>query len=279
MSSQNRSIFFTRSQEANDKNEGEIVKNDKYDVEMILPNQSTANNYQIIFCKDANITKGYYIGWWIKTKSGYIREIVEYSGPNRVATLDKELPIEKSKDDIIYLYSKSNSVIYYDEDSKTFLLGFSANSDLLSRNIDLTNLKISKLESEGIYLNNGEIEINNTQDSINCSSGGTIYTNGGASIQKKLFVGKNIIISENEINNITGDIYIQKLDSAFIHLESNDNNYIQFSNNKRGCEYKIGNFENNFQLIKNNQVYFNISENGRVGLNTTQGLDDIYYYS
>jgi len=96
--------------------------------------------------------------------------------------------------------------------------------------MDLTTTTASTSNSTGAFTLAGGIGISNTTDSTSITNGGTITTDGGASIGKRLFIGNNIHIGEYPID---GDrmAYIVNRSSA-----SNATVQLRFGNNNFGSE-------------------------------------------
>lgn len=263
-----KGLFFPRYNLENDNQRTRnLIQKEKHNEKIILPNQSTCNELQIIFPKTANLNKDYYTGWYLETKKGDIRKIIEYTGSNRIATLDNMLIDGKSKDDEIFLYKNSNSVLYFDEHSNRFLLGYTPSEKFIEEyqdDIELTNLELSNLVlHDNLILKGGVLNINNTTEN-------SIYTEGGATIQKNLYVGQNIILSKQDdiqLQEQVADLHIVKEEPVSILLKSEQSSQIEFSNNSQ-FNFILKSNKNNFQLLKNNEPLLNISENGRLSLGT-----------
>ncbi len=263
-----KSIFFPRFSIIDDKLNCDFMENDLHDIEFILPNQTTADEFQMILPKEASDIKHYYKGWWVKTTDGIISKIKDYTGGNRICILEEKLVTAKSKGDCILLYKKSNSVIHFDEKNKKFILGFSPNEEMLSNkdeieNIDLSDLQVNSIDvNQNIQVHNGSIKILNESENF--------YTEGDVNIQKNLFIKKSIVLSDfdikKEINNQYADFQIEKENDVIVSLKSNKSNSIQFSNNDNFFE--IIQISDIFTLKSKDNTVLTAFENGNVSLGT-----------
>lgn len=249
-------IFFPRN--------CDFIESELQDVDFILPNQTTANEFQMILPKEASDIKHYYKGWWVKTTDGIIRKIKDYTGGNKICILEEQLLTGKSKGDCVLLYKKSNSIIHFDEKNKKFILGFSANEEILSTNeeIDLSDLQVNSLDvNENIQIFNGSIKILNDSENF--------YTQGDVNMQKNLFIKKSIVLCDfdKNINNIYADFQIEKENDIVISLKSNSSNNIKFSNNN-GNFFELIQVGDIFTLKSNEKTILTAFENGNVSLGT-----------
>jgi hypothetical protein len=259
-----KSIFFPRVSIIDDKLNCDFIENDLHDIEFVLPNQTTADEFQMILPKEASDIKHYYKGWWVKTANGIISKIKDYTGGNRICILEEKLITGKSKGDCILLYKKSNSVIHFDEKNKKFILGFSPNEEMLFnkdevKNIDLSDLQVNSIDiNQNIQVHNGSIKILNDSENI--------YTEGDVNIQKNLFIKKSIVLSDFEIDNQYADFQIEKENDVIISLKSNNSNSIQFSNNDN--LFELIQISDVITLKSNDNTILTAFENGNVSLGT-----------
>ncbi len=297
-SSRDLGLAFQLYQKPNDTGLGEIVSGD-YTLSDTLPNQSSASSTQIKF-STTNITDNYYNGWWIKISSGsntdQVRQIVSYSGAQRVAEIDLAWTNQNpSEGDTVYLYNKQFVSFYFDNTDKTFKL-INNTRDPITKNItssSYTNLEISHLSlndttpslnsTTGSITSLGGISIINTTDAESVTNGGTITTLGGASIGKKLYVSDNILLSDTYITP-DASLYI-KHDTSTVILE-NDNNlysYINFIENGTSQRFGIISDSDNSQLSltfnnsgntpDNSNKALTVNQSGFVAINTTSEIN------
>jgi hypothetical protein len=254
-SSRDLGIAFERYQQSNDSGSGEIVT-DGYVFFDSIPNQITANSSQIKFSNLTNSSDNYYNGWWIKVASGsntgQVRKIISYNGAQRVAGIDTPWTGDNpSNGDTIHFYNSQYVSMYFDDSLKKFNLVYNTRDNLTKeitsydyvdmnvKGLTLSSTNASTNASNGSIYTNGGISIDNTTDAINCSNGGTITTLGGASVGKKLYVGNNIGIGENNFS-ATESLHVRQQKST-IRLESDYNSvsYIDFVKGGTGNRFGI----------------------------------------
>lgn len=78
--------------------------------------------------------------------------------------------------------------------------------------------------SEGSFILSGGLSINNSSDALSITSGGTITTNGGVSIAKRLFVGDDTYLESNTFINNT--LYVDSINNNLTNEVSIENNFI-----------------------------------------------------
>lgn len=285
-------ISFERYQVSNDIGDGDIVT-DSYIFNDSLPNQSTTSNVQIKFSNLIDPID--YTGWWIKVVSGnnnnQVRKIISYNIPQRVAQIDISWTNGNPVlGDIINFYNSHYTSFYYDDSIKSFNLVYNTRSDKQITSYDYTDLCLKHLNlydttasingSTGSIYTLGGISINNTNDSLNCSIGGTFTSLGGASINKTLHVGNKIGISKYDFD-IETSLHI-KQDISTIKFESDNYSYIDFSKqndvNRFGILHKDDllsfTFNNNdSNPFSGNQNALNITSNGYIGINCTSNIN------
>lgn len=294
-------ILFQRYQIPNDAGEGDITNENAVPIFIdSIPNQSiiTVLN-QLKLSTLANITDNYYNGWWIKIGSGsntnQVRKIISYNGLQRVATLDTPFTTQNpNSGDTVKFYNNTYVGNYYDETNDTFVLGYTNNKPTSGNVItnNHANLRIKSLFSTdtsgslnssvgSIYLLGG-ISINNTNDATSATSGGTITTAGGISVNKKLIVGENIGIGRDGFEP-QESLHIKKTSSTF-RLENNISSfsYIDFVENSTNNRYGIllDSLSNQFSLTNsivnstpnNSNKALTINSIGYIGINTTTNI-------
>jgi hypothetical protein len=290
INNRNLGILFQRYQLDNDSSQGGVI-NDTVSFTDTLPDQSSANSNQIKLSNIANSTDNYYNGWWIKINSGLnsgqVRQIITYNGAQRVAQLSSNWTNQNpSSGDNVNLYSHSYYSLLFDEIEKTAKLAFVSDATDTSINIieylslDTKSLNLrgtapSTSVTTGNLISLGGISINNTTDAVSCSNRGTITTLGGVGINKKLYVGENIILSENEISPETS-LHISK-QNATIKLESSPGNYsyIDFNSNFGIISNDIFSITYNSMNDTPNNSYsaITINSSGNIGIQTTDSIN------
>jgi hypothetical protein len=299
-SSRDLGILFQRYQIENNTGTGDIILNNDPIFIDSIPNQSLIVVLdQIKFSTLASSVDNYYIGWWIKISSGsntnQVRKIIEYNGSQRVATLETQLTTQNpSSGDTVNFYNNGFAVSYYDEANDTFALGYTNykpdngniennnNANLRVRSLYSTDTTVSSNSSSGSVYLLGGISINNTNDAISSTLGGTITTSGGVSINKNLIVGTNIGIGTNGFIP-EESLHIRKTEST-IRLENNSSSfsYIDFvensTNNRYGIlldsvnnELSLTNSNSN-ETPNNSNKALTVNNTGYIGINTTSNV-------
>lgn len=296
-SSRDLGLAFQLYQKSNDTALGEIVSGDHFLLDT-LPNQSSASSTQIKFSTLTNSTDNYYNGWWIKISSGtntdQVRQIVSYSGAQRIAHIDLPWTAQNpSESDTVYLYNKQFVSFYFDNTNKTFKL-IDNTRDPLTKEITssrYTNLAINHLSlndttasinpTTGSITSLGGISIINTTDAESVTNGGSITTLGGASIGKKLYVSDNILLSDTYITP-DASLYIKHNTSTVI-LENDNNLYSYIDFIEDGTSQRFGILSDNGQLSltcnssgntpDNSDKALTVNSSGFVGINTTSDIN------
>lgn len=300
-SSRDIGILYQRYQEPNDSGTGDIANNSMV-AQFVdsIPNQSLIPDlFQIKFSNLANSTNDYYVGWWIKIVSGtntnQVRQIIAYNGPQRVATLSTPFTTQNPNTGAtVNFYSNSYVVNYYDEINDTFSLSYTHskpvngiidvndNADLRIRGLYSTDTTVSTNSSSGSLYLLGGISIDNTNDAVSCTYGGTITTAGGASIRKDVRIGNNLSLGEIGFTN-EENIHIRKTTatSRFEH-DTGSYSYIDFMENSTTSRYGIlfDSDINEFCLTNTNTSQTPLDANkaltinnlGYVGINTTTNV-------
>lgn len=207
-------FIIERYQLSNDSNGGDVV-NDGSSYNFILDNQSGMTTTEIKLTTAASVVDDFYNGWWVKILTGFsagqVRQITDYIGSTRVATIDAIWTTSNpSIGDSINLYNRSYTGLIWDEINDIFVLGTSA----LDPTTTLTFTEYSSLHADsaiftssinsinssvGALVITGGVGIRETTDAISTISGGALTVAGGASILKKLYVGDTVIINGIDI--------------------------------------------------------------------------------
>ncbi len=300
ISSRDIGMLFQRYQKPNNLGAGDVVNSISPQFIDTIPSQTLMPNlYNIKFSNSANSTNDYYKGWWIKIVSGtninQVRQITSYNGAQRVAVLST--PFTNQNPDInsvVNLYNKSYVVNYYDETNETFSLSY---TNVKPTNGIITNNNNANLRINGLYTTDttpstnsstgsvyllGGISINNTNDAINATYGGSITTAGGASIKKNLRIGDNLSLGDSNFTN-QANIHIRKsITTARFEHDTGSYSHIDFMENNSNTKYGII-FDSNTMLFSltnttTNQIPLNankaltINNLGYVGINTTTNM-------
>ena len=101
-------IINDRFQSSNDLGTGDVVADsskENYALDSVSNNTITLPN-------TANANNDYYNQWWIKITSGtgsnQVRQIIDYDGTTKIATLDSNFTTNPSSSDTVNLYNKMN---------------------------------------------------------------------------------------------------------------------------------------------------------------------------
>jgi len=294
-------ILFQRYQIANELGEGDITNENAVPTFIdSIPNQSLITTLdQLKLSTLANITDNYYTGWWIKVASGsntnQVRKIISYNGLQRVATLETPFTTQNpNSGDTVNFYNNGYVVNYYDEEDDTFVLGYTNNKPVSGNiiNNNDANLRIKSLfstntsgsinSSTGSIHLLGGISINNTNDAISATLGGTITTAGGISVNKNLIVGTNIGIGRDGFTP-QESLHIKK-SSSTLRLENDPSSfsYIDFVENSTNNRYGIllDSLANDFSLTNSvlnstpnsSNKALTINNIGYIGINSTSNV-------
>jgi hypothetical protein len=185
--------------------------------------------------------------------------------------------------------------MYFEHDNKSFQLvrnTFDLESktitsydylDLHLKHLSLYDTTPSLNSNVGSITTLGGISISNTTDSSNCTNGGSITTLGGAAIRKKLYVGDNLAIGQDDFQ-ILGSLHINQTTSS-ICLEnvSSSVSYIDFITTSNNSRFGILSDSTNIQFSLTTNLSGNspedstkaltINSDGFVGINTTTNIN------
>jgi len=297
--------LYQRYQVANDIGNGDIVNpGDAPFYSDSLPNQiGVVSLYQLRLSPLASLSDNYYNGMWIKIISGsninQVRKVTSYNGSQKVITLatpfTSQLP---NTGDTIYFYNNGFVANFFDVQNNTFALGYTSikpnngtsssylnitnNANLRLKSLYSTDTTVSTNVSSGSVYLLGGISINNTNNAVSATYGGTITTRGGVGIQQNLLVGNNIGIGGSGFNP-QESLHIRKTTST-MRLEHNTNSYsyLDFVENGTTNRYGIL-FDSSIQqlcLTNNNSSTtpntsnkaLTINNLGYIGINTTTNV-------
>ena len=294
-------ILYQRYQIANDLGNGDIVNpRDPPFYSDSLPNQSgVISLYQLKLSALASSSSNYYNDMWIKVISGpntnQIRKVTSYNSSQKVITLatpfTSQLP---NTGDTVYFYNHGFVANFFDVQNNSFALGYTANkpnngyiniidnADLRLKSLYSTDTTISTNVSSGSVYLLGGISINNTNNAVSATYGGTITTRGGVGIQQNLLVGSNIGIGGSGFNP-QESLHIRKITST-MRLEHNTNSYsyIDFVENGSNNRYGIlfDSLINQLCFTNNNSdsspnisnKALTVNNLGYIGINTTTNV-------
>jgi hypothetical protein len=220
--SKDAGFVIQRQQSDNDSGTGDVVS-DTNAIPITIPDQTGMSNLEIKLNSSASSVDNYYTNWWIKITSGFsnnqVRKITGYIGSTRIATVSSAWTTQNpSIGDDILLYNKPYVGLVYNEIKDRFEFGgtsqnpgqtnvtFTDNIPICFSTATSTSTQPSTNSTTGALLMSGGISIFNTTDAVNNTYGGTFTTLGGASINKKLYVGQNLLVNNIDITPNSGDI-------------------------------------------------------------------------
>ena len=218
--SKDSGLLIQRYQFDNDTASGDVVNDNPY-LTYTLPLQSGMNNNQIKLSSTSSSLDNYYVGWYIKITSGFsnnqVRQIINYIGSSRVATLSTVFTTQNpTLGDSISLYNKPFVGLIYNEINDRFEFGsslsdpgqtnvtFSDHLPIVFSNAISTSTQQSTNNTIGGIVMSGGLSINNTTNALNVSSGGGCTIAGGLSVAKTVYIGQTCYV--NGVN-ITPNIY------------------------------------------------------------------------
>jgi hypothetical protein len=293
--------LYQRYQVANDLGNGDIVNpGDAPFYNDSLPNQTgVVSLYQLKLSGLASSSDNFYNGMWIKIISGsninQVRKVTSYNGAQKVITLDTPFTTQlPNTGDTVYFYNNGFIANFFDVQNNTFVLGYTAskpnngylnitgNANLRLKSIYSTDTTVSTNSSSGSVYLLGGISINNTNNAISATYGGTITTRGGVGIQQNLLVGNNVGIGGSGFNP-QESLHIRKTTST-MRLEHNTSSfsYLDFVENGTSNRYGILFDSSINQLcLTNNNVgdspnnsnkVLTVNNLGYIGINTTTNV-------
>lgn len=294
----NVGVLFQRYQIVNDLGLGNVV-NDVYNFTDLIPDQTLVSSLsQIKLSVAASSIDNYYYNWWIKIGSGncinQVRQIISYNGAQRVATLNAPFTTQNpSIGDTIFIYNKSYTVNYYDELNDTFTLAYTTSdpsvniinngeANLRLKSLYSTNTVVSTNSSSGSIILLGGISINNTNNAISSTYGGTITTNGGVGIKKNLLVGDSIGLGGSGFSP-QESLHIKKtIATSRFENDTNSYSYLDFCESETNNRYGIllDSLINQFSLTNsstgqnpyNSNRALTINNMGYIGINATSNI-------
>lgn len=289
-SSRDLGILFQKYQISNDAGTGDIVSNGTFVVDTI-PSQTSLNLNQLKLSNITSSVDNYYNGWWVKVITGtninQTRQIISYNGSLRVATLDSDWTTQNpTTNDTVNLYGGQYVSLYFDESVDKFKLVYASEDSINLYNHNYADLQIKNLyisdttastniSSGGIY-SLGGISIDNSNNSVSSTNGGSFTTLGGASIRKTLFVGDTIAVG----NSFTPqeNIHLRQTNST-IRLERDSgstHSFIDFVEN--GSNTRFGILNSNYIAFTYNSTNNSpnlsncglvLSSSGNIGIGIT----------
>jgi hypothetical protein len=180
-------ILFQRYQLENDNGLGDVIQDAPFLTSYVV----SANSTTITLPASANSSNNFYNGCFIKITGGVginqVRQITAYDGTTRTVTLNTSLTTTPVTNDTLSMYNRIYAAYYYSETSDNFVLGWTTD-DPQSSNVTV---------SDYIGLQSGYITINDTRNATGLGTGGSFTTLGGASINKRLYVGEDATFQTN----------------------------------------------------------------------------------
>ncbi len=268
--------LYQRFQLSNDEGNGDIV-NEQSDEMFILPDQSTANEFQVKLGNVASNEDDFYTGWWIRVND-YVRKVVSYNGAQRVVEIETSIPAGSVvSGDEISLYKKSFVVSAFDEDSNKFKLAFATQPIDNQVNyqgdvgLEVLNLTISDTSPSSISTVGG-IEIASTSE-------WSLSTLGGVNAERSIHTDTGVRIGNNEsLGDVQASLIVTQERSSIWLQNDNDVSFINFcgtSDNYFGITTSPDG--NSFSFTSNTSgntpdlsaPALTISTDGYIGINTT----------
>ena len=223
-------FLIQRYQNDNNSSSGDVV-NDNNSFDINLPSQSGMTSSEIKFDNTASSIDNYYVGWWVKIISGFsnsqVRKITNYVGSTKIATISTSWYVQNpTTGDTISLYNKPFIGLIYNEVEDRFEFGgtqqepdsnnisFIENLPIVFSSAISNATQIAENPTTGSFVLSGGICIKNESDSQSLTNGGTFLTMGGASINKSLYVGNNLIVNGVNLKPNSGDVLSSKTFSA-----------------------------------------------------------------
>lgn len=293
--------LYQRYQIANDLGNGDIVNpGDAPFYSDSLPNQiGVVGLNQFKLSALASSSDNFYNGMWIKIISGVninqVRKVTSYNGAQKLITLATPFTSQiPNTGDTVYFYNNGFVANFFDVQNNTFALGYTANkpnnsylnitnnANLRLKSLFSTDTTISTNSSSGSVYLLGGISINNSNNAISATYGGTITTRGGVGIQQNLLVGNNIGIGGSGFNP-QESLHIRKTTST-MRLEHNTSSYSYLDFVENGTNNRYGllfdSSINQLCLTNNNangtpnnsNKALTINNLGYVGINTTTNV-------
>lgn len=216
-------FVIQRYQNENDTNLGDVIADLPHEI-YTLPDQTGMTSTQLKLSINANSLNDYYKGWWIKIASGFssnqIRKVIGYDGTTKILTLSSPFTNQNpSLGDSVRLHNKPYVGIIYNETLDRFEFGATVQNPnetnvLLNSKMPIcyssatsVSTEVSNSVSSGALLMSGGLSICNTQDASSITSGGTITSLGGASINKSLYVGTNLYVNGSNMTPSPYDMF------------------------------------------------------------------------
>jgi hypothetical protein len=267
-------FVIQRYQNDNDTNSGDVIADLPHEI-YTLPDQTGMTSVQLKLTIDANALNNYYNGWWIKIASGFssnqIRKVIAYDGNTKIITLSSAFTNQNpSLGDAIRLYNKPYVGLIYNETLDRFEFGATV-QDPNETNILLNNkmpicfssatsvsTEVSNSVSSGALLMTGGLSICNTQDASSVTSGGTITSLGGASINKSLYVGTNLYVNGSNMTPSPYDMFSIRTFNA----NNNQNSFVNITGLQFDPEVSGFDVYLSAILIASNNLYVNFHIRG-----------------
>jgi hypothetical protein len=233
--SRDAGILINRFQTDNDTGLGDVV-NDLQFISFTLGSQTGTNSSTIALPSSASSIDNYYNKYWIKVLSGFsnsqVRSITSYNGTTKIATLSSPFTSQNpNSGDIIHLYYKSFVGLIYDEIHDNFALG-SLVINPGDAPVEFTSYSSLKLQDATIL---GNINMNSTENSTSNTTG-SLLVSGGASIQKNLYIGSQLVVNNINITPSTGDIIKPIIYNAFNNTVGGTITGLSFGSNTLGVD-------------------------------------------
>lgn len=217
---------------------GDITGDSPELIDSSIPDQSTLTTLQVKFSTQASLIDNYYSGQWIKTDIGMTRQIIDYNGAFRLATISEPWVINPSQGNSLSIYSKSNSSIYYSEQESGIVLAYTSidgqdvvhthgNINLICQNITCANIQannatVSSLYSEGDSIINGKLNVNSGNIVFGDTAGSILINGTSPSI---VFGGNTSLIDFGNyiLKQTTGTLTLDGQSNSIFTINSSGN--------------------------------------------------------
>jgi hypothetical protein len=276
-SSRDIGIRLQRYQLSNDSGAGDVV-GDVPAFTDTIPDQTGLTTYQIQLSTSASALNDYYNGWWVHVgDNNQVRHIIDYIGSSRLAVVEAPFNTANSVGNTVDLYNSSIVACYYDEAVSRYRFGYTNDTEIHTDiGLQTKDINVTGTSSSSIYTVGG-ITIDNTQNAVSSTFGGSLTSYGGAGFSKSVVVGQNIAIGTSGFSpEASLDI---RQTSGTIRLEGSYT-YIDFKESLSGNAFGIINKDNMLALTYTSTSQgptaaakaFVLTSSGNVGISATSGI-------
>ncbi|NBU33717.1 hypothetical protein EB118_05385 [bacterium] len=205
-STDTKALLLSKSQVSNDMGTGEIAGDTMNAiVSFVLPAQLAVGSSQVKLPNTASSTDSFYREYWIRA-GNQVRQIVGYTGSQRVVQVDIPFTVQPAELDTVYLFNGSYTGLYPNGDVYKI-----ARVDVVDGTIGvvrLCDLSISSAFIQSDLTATGGITVLSTRDTTSLTSG-ALTVSGGVGIGGGLCVG--------DVVNVYNDLIFHGTNNS-IHL-------------------------------------------------------------